>query len=148
MLIQVVSEISSAISVLVFCDFILGFSPLFLFQCYIFSFVESVKKRFWIRKIIKVAENKQNRKAEEQGGSREARKEWIKNRKLLLCYLRVKGIFLCCKEVQNIKGKRSRRRTNSRSTLNRGSKSFCLSIAPFHWSFTSTHKEAVSNNFF
>lgn len=75
LLIQVVSEISSAISVLVFWDFILEFSPLFLFQCYIFSFVESVKKRFWIRKMIKVAENKQNRKAEEQGGSRQARKE-------------------------------------------------------------------------
>lgn len=75
MLIQVASEISSAISVLVFCDFIPGFSPLFLFQSYIFSFVESVKKSFWIRKMIKVAENKQNRKAEEQGGSREAKKE-------------------------------------------------------------------------
>lgn len=64
-----------------------------------------------------------------------------KNIKFLLCYKRDKGVFLCSKEVQNIKGKRSRRRTNSRSALNRRSKSFCLSISDFHWSFISTHKE-------
>lgn len=70
----------------------------------------------------------------------------MKNRKLLLCYQRVNGVFLCSKEVQTIKGKRSRR-TNSGSALNKRSKSFCLSISSFHWNFRSTHKEAVSNNF-
>lgn len=47
--------------------FIMRFTSLFLFQCNIFSFVVSVKKIVWMGKMIKVAENKQNRKAEEQG---------------------------------------------------------------------------------
>lgn len=70
----------------------------------------------------------------------------MKKRELLLCYERDKGLFLCSKEVQNLKGKKIKK-TNSGSTFNRSRKSFYLFVSSFDWSFILTNKEDISNNF-